>query len=531
MATTNPDWYAAQYTRKYPVDEFATTVGDAGERLPHDILIDCHLRWPIAAGQYAFLSALTVSKNIVTAVFMAADVVDDNAVFLPLAAVTLPRPVHPHVHYPVRALYTGTAGFVVFGDVAEPFSARFSSPRQTLLVPKCARPYAPLPIPSLGKHGHAVGLTDIVRIAAGTDITITSEELEIGGAPRQALVFRLSDSTTSRNLLKNYVGPCGRRPESRNCDRDGIESINGVRPDCNGNINISFVGMLAGPFSDCAGVTLDQSMGIADVCNRRLSRVIRGVDGCASDSSLSVYDPGDPDEPTDPGDSVASESTASTSTDACSELPFLELFDDPDSLNWTVQIGDFTIVEGLDSPEEPSLGSAGDPLSTYAAFNPSRRNVATFDGCGLPTVDIVARAHVRLKNNASSYANGGIVLNYRIAEPLLNPHPVYFLVTIDKIVGKLRILRFNGGTLVEEAAATLAINAFYDDWYEITAAAVTADDQVTISAAVRSITDPDWPEASCSVTTNRYLPADGVLGVGTDRAYTYFAFFEVEAAD
>ncbi len=528
MATTNPDWYAAQYTRKYPVDEFATATGDAGERLPYDILIDCHLRWPVAAGQYAFLSALTVSKNIVTAVFMAADVVDDNAVFLPLAAVTLPRPVHPHVHYPVRALYTGAAGFVVFGDVAEPFSARFSSPRQSLILPKCARPYTPLPIPSLGKHGHAVGLTDIVRIAAGTDITITAEELEIGGATRQALVFRLADSTTSRNLLKNYVGPCGQRPESRNCDRDGIESINGVRPDCNGNVNISFVGMMAGPFSDCTGVTLDQSMGIDDVCNRRLSKVVRGVDGCASDSSLSADDPGEPSEPGGGGGGGGSESEASTSSEACVELPFLEPFDVPDDLNWVVPIGEFISVS-VDSPGEPESGSLTDPLFSYTAMDLSRRNVATFAGCGLPIVDMTVRTNLRLRN-AGSRANGGLVLNYRTADPLSNPHQVSFFISLDRVVGKLRILRFNGGSFVEEASATLATNAFYDDWYEMEVSAVTVDDQVTITAEVNGVTDEAWPSASCSVTTNRYLPADGVLGVGTDRAQTDFAFFEVEAA-
>lgn len=348
MTIIGHNWLNAQATRQYPLDDSASGVSDDGTILKDDVLVDAHLRWPKLAGQYAFLGGLTVTPRIITAVFLAADSPTAASNFTPLASITIQQPVTRHRYYNVEPLYPGVGGFVAFGDTQEAFTARFSNPFQSLLAPKVGRPYDDLPIPTIRKLGRSDALTGLVKLLPGPDIQIVKEDVEIEGETREAIVIRLVGATTTNSaILSKYIGPCGVRPESRNCTRDGIETINGVAPDCDGNLNIRFRGFLTTPFEDCgAGVVIDQNLGIGDVCAAQDIQRFEGIDLCGVTSSLSIYDP-DPDpssasvEP-DPSESVTSEESSEAAP--CEELPFADCFFPTLHHSWVNRGGDYRMV-------------------------------------------------------------------------------------------------------------------------------------------------------------------------------------------
>ena len=358
MAVRNHNWFNAQASRRYPLDDNSTGTGDDGTRLKDDILVDLHLRWPRIAGEFAFLGGITVTDNIVTLVILAADSLTTASTFTPLASVTVPQPANRHQYYNLEALYPGVGGFVAFGDTHEVFNLRFSTPQQGLLAPKVARPYDKLPIPTMRKLGRSDGLTGLVKILAGPDVEIIKRTDEVAGIDTDVMVIRLVNPTSERSVLSDYIGPCGVRPESRNCVREGVETLNGVGPDCDGNLEIVFEGLVPGPYASCgsdgAGVTLDQSLGIEDVCVAGTPDRFQGTDSCAPSESLSssVSLPSESAGPT-PSSSEGSSEGSSRAVE-CEDLPFLECFDAL-SLHdsWDVKIGSFDLTTAYETPSEP----------------------------------------------------------------------------------------------------------------------------------------------------------------------------------
>lgn len=344
MTARNLNFYNLNSTRSYPLADDATGTADDSRRLPNDIIVDCALRFPVEAGKYAYIGGVTVTARLVTVLIMASDDLDAEGSFVPLASITLQKPVKPFVHYPLAARYPGVGGFIVFQNTDVPFAGRFSSPRQGLLLPKCARHDHNLPIPNMRKLGRDIGLTDLITLRAGTDIEIVRETLTIDDVDQEAIVIRLTD-VPGRNVLAEYIGPCGHRPESNNCDKQGIQTINEAVPDCDGNITIVFEGMQSAPFEDDGnGVTLDQVVGIDDVCAAQALIHVTPQDTCGDTGSDSV------DVPSDSDTSSISEFVSSTST-ACGALPWCENFDLETAEFFVVKSGIF-VFETADSPEE-----------------------------------------------------------------------------------------------------------------------------------------------------------------------------------
>ncbi len=518
MSIRNQNWYNLQASRQYPLADNATTTDDAGNRLPDDLLVDCVLRWPRELGQYAFLSAITVTPNLATAVFMATDDYDSPAAsFVPLAAVTVAQPVTPHTHYAVQALTPGVGGFVVFEDLRETFIGRFSSPRQGLLCPKCAIPYRELPVTSLRKHNRVDGLVDLVRLLPGPDITMTREEMEIEGELREALVLRLAGNA-SRNLFKDYIGPCGARPESQNCNRDAVQSIAGVIPDCDGNINITFSGLINGTIDDCHTV-IEHPAGIEDVCPAR-GEHHEGEDGCdTEDSSLSS------DSTSNSSDSsAASESSVSSASETpCGFLPdnVTELFDDidfpPD--NWEIISGDWEF-RGYDSVEEVTL-----PDQSFTATSLAVENIALLNYCS-NSLGKTVRTQFKLSETGFT-KNAGIIVNYREVDPLSPGNPTYYTVLADYDNAKFTIYRYSGGSQIMEAQATLLETLTLDEWYEIVVTITAFSPTLTlINATLTNIEDGTWTGASVGISTTRYLPDNGQFGITARLSEASFAFFE-----
>ena len=359
MPVRNQNWYDLQAGRKYPLDDTSTGLDDNGALLRDDIIVDCHIRAPAEFAGAIFIQAITITDNIVTVLLGAVTALEGFVTSI--AAISLPKPIDPYVNYAITPLTNGVAGWLVFGPgVAESFSGRYASPVQTKLAPRNAAGYAALPVNSLGKQGVAQTLDGVVSITCDAPIVAEKKTVEINGRPATAVVFKL-DTTIGNfdyNPLSYFLGPCGIRPESGTCPAQPRETLNGVAPDCAGNINIVGVGVDIYPFVDCGGFGLDVGLGLADACRKTPYGPPREpVDNCEqSTTSSSSSAPSTSSSSSSAQTSSTSSSSgvsSSSSADPLRTLPLCEPFTAPLPEIVLVRSGNFaikTIDAGLDTP-------------------------------------------------------------------------------------------------------------------------------------------------------------------------------------
>lgn len=282
MTAINHDWYAANEGRAYPLSDAATLEDNGGAQLPSDIVADLHLKYPREYGNYAFLSAVSVTANLITLTLEAVDDLDSPSAFRPLAAVSVPAEVPIRRHVPLLAQSDGVGGWIVFGRGAQDrvgYRGRFT-PRAGLLSPRAARPYRALPVTGIrdGKAGQL--LTGLVRLRVEPPLYCRAEDRVIGGVTRKAIVIGLLSGSDGENFLpgenatqdesvfSQFAGPCAGRPESRNCgEPQPIEFINTVGPDCDGQLTLDFRGCAkASPIENGHGIVLECKLGLEETC-------------------------------------------------------------------------------------------------------------------------------------------------------------------------------------------------------------------------------------------------------------------------
>lgn len=535
MSVRNANFYNANSTRAYPIDDGATATADDGTPLPSHILVDCHLQFPVVAGRYAFVSGVTVTDRLVTVTILAADDPENAATFVPLGAVTLPKPIVPHVHYPIDPMYPGVGGFLVFENTDARYIGRFSSPAQTRLLPRCASAYSALPITSLRKQGQATGLTGLVRLVAGDDLEIVKESRVVDDWPRDVIVIRLA-AAPNRNVFQDYVGPCGVRPESRNCLKEGIEAINDAVPDCDGNIEIEFVGMTPGPYESCAGITLDHSLGMTDICAaaNTVQRFV-GTDLCDESSSSSVSGSETSSASVPPDESSISLSSEEVCIPA--DLPYCDNFDSQLAERFEVISGRFEF-ENDESPDGLCGEESADAIYSsssllnawsYTATSGSQRNIAVWDGCLATSLDKRVTVDLQLLANLTSQRNGGIVINYQSTDGGLIPVN-YYLATLDQLYGKVRLLSAQAsGALITVHEVSVSSPIILGDWYRMEVTTIPRMlGSIYIRVKVSGVSDPAWPAIQFDVAVASYITPAEQFGIGTDHAYTRFSFFQVE---
>lgn len=279
MPIRNQNWYNANESRRYPLDDQSTGLDDAGVEIRDNVLADCDIRFSSELGGCLYVQGITVSRGLVSVVFgAAAD--SEQLTGHTVAAVTVERPVTKYRHYDITPLAPGIDGWVVFGSgIEEDCQFRFTQPRQSIVATRCADAYSPLPIPSMKKVGVGSALADVITFEGLTPIKITHEKIKPdpeNDAEVDALVFRLDTQqiTLDYNPLSEFLSPCGGRPDSGTCGKEPVETINGVEPDCNGNIVIEFgepltsTGIGAAGFSgQCGGLAVDLDISLATLCN------------------------------------------------------------------------------------------------------------------------------------------------------------------------------------------------------------------------------------------------------------------------
>lgn len=557
MPVRNQNWYDLQEGRRYPLDDRSTGIDDNGDPIADDVIVDCHIRFPNTIGEFAYVNAINVSANIVTLIISVADAVDDPATFAPIASVSVTKPMEIGVNYPIVPLAEGVAGWVAFGSgVGEIFSGRYSTPIQTFISPRCARPYRPLPIPTLAKLNLATTLTGMVNILAKTPVVATyydetllpeeerlekynPETNETNTDPIKAIVFRLAGDLAAFNPLKEYGGDCKGRPESGTCGKPGLQNINGVKPDCAGNIQITTAGFSILPFENCGGFDIVTDNGLSVACNNNEPPgKKRPNDLCVPSVSTSdglIYWPDPLDQIPVPPDVVSSISLGSEDLGGCYAQNTCFDFATGQSSAFVTKTGLF-VFEQVPAPptcnstsaasvtsSAPFVDNANAPRYTYAAANISGLNVAILRNC---YGDINAGTTVSsiLRLTPGPRRNGGIILNYNPANPITRESQKFIAAAIDVDAGGLQILRYNGSNIVVEARTPLNIRLA--DWYKITATTQTYNNAVLVSVTAVNLID-ETIVATISTTVQQYGNITGAIGLFANRAYTYFSNFTI----
>lgn len=538
-------WYAENGGRNYPLDDCATGEDDTGEMLPKDILVDACIRFPESLGRFAYLSSATVTDSLLSLTFMAfqraaqpggrEELISDTGEFLPLATLTLPiSAVEEDVSYALSPQAPGVGGWVVLGGgIRNSYRGRFSTPAQSALLARCARWYKSPPVRSLGKENRLQVLRDVVNLRAGNDFSLTYEPLEINGQIRDAIVMRLT-SAVGEDVLQKYLGPCDGRPESGTCATPAIERINEVTPDCDGVIEVEFQGSFL-VATHASGYVVDHPLNVIDMCTKadtlpNYCGVLptEFTDYCNANATLC--------KPDDSGGSSAVSSEIPpepTSSYEEGTLPYFHNFDDCTAPDWIEVYGSFQ-CENDDSPVE-SLG-AGPPEAVSSSFNPyamcfasaefDRMNGAVW-GRELPTT-----TNKRITTDLILYAdaaerNAGLVLNYHLVQTP-TPHYEYFYVSVDLNTDSLRVRRFNGTGFTPDLGAAEGLGIRPNEWYRLKVFTSLASlTTVLMSVTLESLTTPGLV-VTLDVSSARFLPSDGLFGVGADQAHSCFSYFAVE---
>jgi len=586
MSIRNLNWYNLQTTRRYPLDD--TAVGEADEirdNLPNDILVDAHLRYPSTLGTYAYVQGITISPGIVTVLIGVSESPDAEGATI--AAVTAVQPAAANTNYSVQALVPGVAGWITFGPGIETaFSGRYSFPAQTLISQRCARPYRPLPIPSLGKLGLATTLSDQITIVGESPVEVVRQKVQIDNVEVDAVVFRSNQNDVSLNYnpYAYFLGSCGQRPESGTCPKPPIETINGIGPDCDGNINLSFLNLTGQNFKDCGGIDIQTSLSLDRVCEQPLEPRIFYDDLCCPDEveDLAARDAlpieslyagkivktllpepqywkvrslagGEPEwVETTEVDAICGwpDPTEAIPPDIIIELPPL-----PEYPTVTTPCIDFCSCSGppplfdvrsglfsLQTTDAPYACApcgeqttppgtlteiiATSPRNTYAATDNNAISVAVLKNSATDWA-LGKTISTQLKISGDGLArNGGIVINYYHNNSGNQPQIRYLAAILDVSRSQLRLLRYVNNSFTIETQEQFSVRT--NRWYTLSVTPTFTGSGVNLQITAEELSEDNLTASlNTSVTLENYGPLTGTFGLYANRSYTYFNKFSI----
>lgn len=358
------DWLNANENRSYPLHDNALRVASNGVLLPNNILADASIWLPLSAGRVVYLSSVGITKSLVSVTFLAAQdspfcsSSSSLAPFIPLAAVTVRKPVQRFKNYKLEALYPGAGGWVAFGAGAQELQALsllFDDPGDSALADRCVRAYSDIPVMSLGKVDVSKVLMGLIRLKGVPGITRTfAEDRAIDGVTRRVALIGLDLGDNKVTRLQSFAGVCGHRPHANSCNTPPIISINDVKPDCDGNIDLIFeTDETVGGAPD--GLVLDYPVGLAEACPPTTFVSPFDVDD--------VCDPDESSESSSSSSSSSEESSSSSSSSDSSSSSFLpadycERFEDP-LHEFTVQEGEFNLAASVDDGTQRFVSRKG----------------------------------------------------------------------------------------------------------------------------------------------------------------------------
>lgn len=302
---SNIQWLNTNSQRSYPLDDLTTGVDDSGVAFPENIITDLNIWFPDTCGVTAAISSVTISANLVSVTLVGVSTRPENfssyspMIFRPLAAITLERPVSLGRNYKLVPFTDGVAGWISFGSGANdrsPASWRFSNDHQATILPRLAIAYPVLPVIDISKKDSANTLNGVIKLVSGntTDLVIEGANRIIDGACVRVIVFRLNEQLAGNEVYSKYLGPCDGLPETRTCNSLPIYSINGVAPDCNGNINVVFTNPEAAAVVAVrnyqATTLVDYELGLHNICQTQTTSSLIPVEDNCDPSPCTGYD-------------------------------------------------------------------------------------------------------------------------------------------------------------------------------------------------------------------------------------------------
>lgn len=442
-------WYNNNEMREYPIDERAV-----GNPLPTHVLADACIRWPATLGDLAFISALTISKTLVTLLVQVGET--------PIGSVAVRR--RGAIYRPIilESLVPGAGGWVLFGEGVEDNELSvFGSEESTPLVNSAAMPYTALGLPGVTVTPDPRPLTGIVDLVPGPGLAIyaakkprSEEEFQVfvdqpeafrilNGEEQSGIVLRVEADPTNFHLLRDLAGDCAGFPDTY-CDRRTIKRINNVSPDCDGNINIELVGVpprYIGEGGEVAGLLIDYFLGLSDICHRDPIRLARPpVDLCDPDGDLAFSSPFTPQpiQPIPPAPIPSSEEPDEPIDEDCIiDEPIFEMADE---------------LENLDcySPND------GWQIEAWSVVS---------DVGNIPSANLLIRqGSETLFNDVYGYmrldtgSRGGMILGYE-------DRRTFSYLCVDREANRFRIFRLAAGRSWEVASRSMS--STMDDWIKI----------------------------------------------------------------
>lgn len=535
MAIRNNHWYNLNEQRYYPLDDVASAMSDQGQLLPSALIVDLRLRWPIELGKYAFLSAVSLTSQLVTVLIEVTDTLDNSPASSTLiAGVTLPRAeLTLNRTYSLQSFHAGAGGFIVIGnDQLPPYSGRFSSPNQSLLTPRAARPSRRPPILSLGLENAATALTGLVNLVAVSPLKISRETRTISGKETDnVLVFSLFQPAAeianvggvARSVFSEFAGPCGKRVGSRTCgDPQPIESINGVQPDCNGVITLDFQGCatVGRNVVDC-GVVVDCELGLSKSCDPPYLPNLQTGELPNETPPILIRPTLSPPPPVTPLVSF-SESMTTVLT-----LPYFNHFDDQ-------QADGFVALQdtwGFVNDEAPFDLWNHENRCSYGPLGPAAQAMTNISLWTLDVQTLFREYQVSFKivsGLPGSRKNAGVVFNYRLNHLSSGTCANYHVVLLDVDTSTFGLYFFNGLSLVP-LAEDFVPDARADEWWHMIVAIWPLQfqrDRVHITAHLQHQTLAGGAVAS-TISSNNYGADAGVAGLYTQQSESYFGFWSV----
>jgi hypothetical protein len=588
MGVRNQNWYNLQSTRRYPLDELSTGYDDDGQLIRDDIIVDCNVLFPKTLGSCVYVQGITVSAGIVSVVFGIASAAGEIS-GQTIAYAAAPQPVSPNINYDIVGTVPGVSGWITFGSgIDTPFTGRYSNSVQTAVLPRCARGYKTLPVPSIRKNGVAAALDGLVKVLGQSPIVATKETITVDNRNYPAIVLRLNkkEITADFNVFSRYLGPCAQRPESGTCAKPGIESINGIEPDCNGNINIIVNGFDVSPFSDCGGIEIISDEPLPDLC---VAAKADPPDTFADKCCVAKYEVAD----TAARDEIASEDRFAglivktidtgkrwtlnadlltweentTTEDDCAwpdpgtaipdliveELPEQILYPcvtypvcaDLNACNgetpqFETKAGVFATQQTLAPPVCPgcsseSPGTTFSVHNTYAATDPGGLNIAVFKNCASDwAINKAISVEFKISGNGVE-RNGGLALNYlkylvETGAGNTRVQTTFIAIVADIVRGQFRVLHYENGVYDEIHSTAMRVKT--DTWYKISAVPVLNGNSIFLSTTIENLTTPAQASISLGVqiAANIYGTLSGQAGLFSSRAYTYFNKLKIENA-
>lgn len=218
-------YYDSNETRAFPL------VGDDDGAIPHDAIVDCIIQAPASYGDQLTLISVSITDLVVSCVLA----IDGT----PVAYLTvLQSALETHRALAVRPILTGVTGFMAFGEGVRRQRLRVDGAYKFL--PEALLSYQD----ALGSATMQVGphsLVGLVTLEAGPGIEIVPEELTIK-TETAALVTVMAAviKATDPKMASDPIPGC-LRPAEGNPKVHPITSINGVVPDCDGELTLQIV--------------------------------------------------------------------------------------------------------------------------------------------------------------------------------------------------------------------------------------------------------------------------------------------------